>query len=751
MRKITQNGTANGAVVLTIAGSGASGQAAGYGAAATFTTAKLGATLNASSGPVTYIGDSTTVRSLSCGLCPRGLYCTGVAPFSAVQCPSGNYCPLGSSAPTPCPSGSYAPAGTGFSSGCTPCSPGFFCPAGADYPQPCPAGTFSAGTSGFSSASCGGNCTAAPGWACPAAWAGSAAGAPCPTGFFCVGGSSGPSACACPGACASAGGRSFDPFNSTAGTNWVVTALSGLAGPVGHAGGAGAASTYNMPAGVGLNGTLLLNTSAGGMPAGMVAGLFVVDSTGVLIRSVALPSGQTGDIAGIYFAAGFTDGLGYAATFSSPNSVAGDGTGSAWVLDGLSGGGASRIRQVSAAGAVTTLANTVGSVVGSYGFVPLPMPSGNGSVSFLVTTVSNLVNGCNIRRYSVPGNTWVLVAGKSGAVACARIDGALGTGNFGATFTGIAIDPAGSGAIWALDSHTLRLVSPAGAITTVAGTGTQGFLDGPAATALFNTPKALVVDTSGVVFISEFLNCRVRRYAAGVVSTVAGSGCLAATAVGYSSAVKFYNSWGLTSDPNTGTMYVVEQGTVGASGFVRTLTCGLCPGGYTCATAYAAPVACPIGSFCPAGSGVPTPCTPGFYCPSSTMSLPTACPPGTQQSAAGAAACVACDPGTYSTGPATGTTACPLCAPSTQSMGGAVACSACAAGYFCSGGTPGPWGTPCGAGNYCPASSGLPSPCPAFGFVDPVKGPANGPAFDTDMAACFNHCFFGGDGQLSTC
>jgi hypothetical protein len=38
-----------------------------------------------------------------------------------------------------------------------------------------------------------------------------------------------------------------------------------------------------------------------------------------------------------------------------------------------------------------------------------------------------------------------------------------------------------------------------------------------------------------------------------------------------------------------------------------------------------------------------------------------------------------------------------------------------------------------------------------FGMVEATRGPANGPAFDVDTAACYNHCFFGGDGQTSVC
>ena len=53
-----------------------------------------------------------------------------------------------------------------------------------------------------------------------------------------------------------------------------------------------------------------------------------------------------------------------------------------------------------------------------------------------------------------------------------------------------------------------------------------------------------------------------------------------------------------------------------------------------------------------------------------------------------------------------------------------------------------------GRGNYCPEGSSAPLPCPR---VEGLNGPANGPAFLVETAACLNHCFFGGAGQLSLC
>ena len=58
---------------------------------------------------------------------------------------------------------------------------------------------------------------------------------------------------------------------------------------------------------------------------------------------------------------------------------------------------------------------------------------------------------------------------------------------------------------------------------------------------------------------------------------------------------------------------------------------------------------------------------------------------------------------------------------------------------------------PPGRGSYCPWGTAVPISCGPKGTVDPVLGPANGPAFLTDVAACRNHCYNGAPGQLSTC
>lgn len=67
--------------------------------------------------------------------CPARRYCSGGPDPTQLDCPSGSYCPQGSSAPTPCPSGSYCRA---FVASPVVCTAGFYCPAGASEVTVCP-------------------------------------------------------------------------------------------------------------------------------------------------------------------------------------------------------------------------------------------------------------------------------------------------------------------------------------------------------------------------------------------------------------------------------------------------------------------------------------------------------------------------------------------------------------------------------------------------------------------------------------
>ena len=93
---------------------------------------------------------------------------------------------------------------------------------------------------------------------------------------------------------------------------------------------------------------------------------------------------------------------------------------------------------------------------------------------------------------------------------------------------GVAVDKAGNVYVSDTDHHRVRRISPAGLVTTIAGTGHAGFSgDGkPAPLAQINFPYGLAVDDIGNVYVADYGNNRVRRITLldGTITTVAGTG-----------------------------------------------------------------------------------------------------------------------------------------------------------------------------------------------------------------------------------
>ena len=97
---------------------------------------------------------------------------------------------------------------------------------------------------------------------------------------------------------------------------------------------------------------------------------------------------------------------------------------------------------------------------------------------------------------------------------------------------GLALDGAGNLYIADGFNNRIRKVTPQGIITTVAGSGPTGYLQGgfagdggPAIAARLNFPRAVVLDAAGNLYVADALNHRVRRLATdGTIAAVAGSG-----------------------------------------------------------------------------------------------------------------------------------------------------------------------------------------------------------------------------------
>ncbi len=93
---------------------------------------------------------------------------------------------------------------------------------------------------------------------------------------------------------------------------------------------------------------------------------------------------------------------------------------------------------------------------------------------------------------------------------------------------GLAYDSAGNLYFAETANHLIRRVSPEGVLTTIAGTGAQGFAgdSGPAVSALLDSPAAVAIDPSGNLYLADTHNHRIRRVDAttGIITTIAGTG-----------------------------------------------------------------------------------------------------------------------------------------------------------------------------------------------------------------------------------
>ena len=123
---------------------------------------------------------------------------------------------------------------------------------------------------------------------------------------------------------------------------------------------------------------------------------------------------------------------------------------------------------------------------------------------------------------------------------------------------GIGIDTSGNLYLCDGDNHVIRKIATDGTVSTFAGTGQSGYIDGPASFARFNTPYNLVVAPNGDIYVSDFLNQRIRKITqGGVVSTVAGTG-VAGLMDGPDSVAQFNFPRGITMD-DAGNLYIGDS------------------------------------------------------------------------------------------------------------------------------------------------------------------------------------------------
>jgi hypothetical protein len=335
----------------------------------------------------------------------------------------------------------------------------------------------------------------------------------------------------------------------------VVSTLAGTAGTTGSTDGTGAAARFNNPAGVALDGT---------------GNVYVADYLNDTIRKIT-PAGLVTTLAGTAGMGGSADGTGPAARFYGPSGLATDSTGNVYVADQ----GNNTIRKITPAGVVTTLAGTAGvngSDDGTGAAARFNFPLGVAVDSMGNVYVADDLND-TVRRIT-PAGVVTTLAGTAGAFGSA--DGTGAAARFSGPF-GVAAD--GAGNVYVADSlnATIRKITPAGVVTTLAGTaGMSGSTDGTGAAARFWLPSAVAADGAANVYVADSDNHNVRKITpAGVVTTLAGSATVTGSADGTGAGASFDNPSGATAD-NAGTVFVADAfnnviRSITPAGVVRTL------------------------------------------------------------------------------------------------------------------------------------------------------------------------------------
>ena len=282
--------------------------------------------------------------------------------------------------------------------------------------------------------------------------------------------------------------------------------------------------------------------------------VYFADAFNHMIRKMT-PDGIVSTLAGSGVS-GYQDGPGATAQFSAPWSLDVDPQGNVYVADQNN----QRIRKVAPDGTVTTLAGngTVGETDGNGTNATFRYPAGIAVDDNGVVYVSRRYG---IAKIDVNGDVTTYVGGQGGFA-----DGQGAAAKF--LFPQrLDVDPDGN--LIVPDNGRIRKVTPSGLVTTLAGTGATGYLDGSALSAQFNGLSGVAVDGAGNIFISDQGNRRIRKLDSdGNVTTAAGNG-VNAVVDGEPLDASFSATYGIGIG-ETGDLYIVDYN----NALIRALSAG---------------------------------------------------------------------------------------------------------------------------------------------------------------------------------
>ena len=320
------------------------------------------------------------------------------------------------------------------------------------------------------------------------------------------------------------------------GTNWVVRTIAGLAGNIGSTDGTNGVARFYEPDGIAVD---------------SATNLYVVDTSNDTVRKLT-PAGTNWIVttwAGVVLTPAFVDGTGTNAYFGAPEGVAAGPEGYVYVADTLN----DAIRKITSAGVVSTLAGggSVGSADGTGGAARFWSPEGvamdgNGNIY-----VADEVN-CTIRQITSAG----LVSTMAGLAEVSGTNDGPGSYALFSGPGGVAVDSAGNVYVADTYNHTIRKITPAGIVSTIAGkAGTVGSADGTNSAARFNYPGGIAVDSATNLYVADTDNDTIRKM------TLAGTNWVVRTIAGLAGTNGFTDGTGTNAHFNKPGGIVVDSAT----------------------------------------------------------------------------------------------------------------------------------------------------------------------------------------------
>ena len=262
----------------------------------------------------------------------------------------------------------------------------------------------------------------------------------------------------------------------------VVTTFAGDPYTTGNTNGTGSGATFNNPSDVALDST---------------GNIYVADGVSSRIRKIT-PAAVVTTFAGS--TSGYLDATGTSAQFNSPNGIAVDSLNNVFVADSSN----HRIRKITPAGVVTTFAGSTSGYLDATGtsaqlYAPFNLCIDSADNIYVADRLNN-----RIRKITPAGVVTTVAGSTSGYVD------ATGTAARFNLPSDVAVDSSGNLYVADTGNNRIRKITLAGVVTTVAGS-TSGYLDGLASVALFNQPKGIGVDSSGALFVVDTSNNRIRK------------------------------------------------------------------------------------------------------------------------------------------------------------------------------------------------------------------------------------------------